>query len=95
MTYKETYIASTEKHEQSLMLITVKTQQYADRFTVEVAIPIAADGVPAPVPGAGSKWKAQFMRTRVMPDSAREYATWTVSDGYHDFAQFGTVVFDD
>jgi hypothetical protein len=30
-----------------------------------------------------------------MPDSAREYATWTVSDGYHDFAQFGTVVFDD
>ncbi len=92
MMYKETYIASTEKHEQSLMLITVKTERTADRFTVEAAVPIAADGVPAP--GAGQRWKAQFMRTRVMPDSAREYATWTVSDGYHDFAHFGTVVFD-
>ena len=92
VTYQETYVHSTEKHETSNMPIRFAAKQYADRFTVEAAVPLGEGGLPAPKPG--EQWKGQFMRTRVAPSSAREYTTWAPAEGYNDFSSFGAVLFD-
>lgn len=92
ITYQE---IATDKHEKmatSTIPVQCKAAKHSDRFTIEVAVPLGAEGLPAPKPG--ERWKAQFMRTRVTPSSAREYAAWTVSEGYHDFKSFGTVTFE-
>ncbi len=91
VTYQETVEIASDKRRKSELPVICKATKYPDRFTVEAAVPIAASGITAPAPGA--RWKAQFMRTRVLPSGRREHATWTPTDAFHDHSAFGTIEF--
>jgi hypothetical protein len=90
--YQELYEVATEKHAPTSIATVIHVRQHPDRFTIEAAVPLGPEGIPAPQPG--SSWPVQFMRTRVAPDGTRQYTTWTASNGYHDVAHFGTVDFE-
>ena len=91
VTFQEiaTHMQGTKR--KTALPVLCKARQYKDRFTVEAAIPLGTDGVPAPAPG--QVWRAQFMRTRAQRDGRREHATWTPTDALHDYSRFGTVLF--
>jgi hypothetical protein len=91
VTYQEIATSMQDQRRTTSIPAICRARKYGDRFTVEAAVPIGPEGVPEPKPGA--QWKAQFMRTRVLPDGGREHATWTPTDSFHDHARFGTVVF--
>ena len=91
VTFQETVVIESDLREQSALPVVCAARRYDDRFTIEVAIPLGAAGIP--VPQAGATWRGQFMRTRVMPDGQREHAAWTLTDSFHDAAKFGTIAF--
>ena len=92
VTFQEIATHLHEKQRKSSLPVICKTEKLADRFTVEAAIPIGKAGVPAPKPG--ERWRAQFMRTRVMLDGRREHATWAVTGSLHDHTKFGSLAFE-
>ena len=92
VTYEETSDAAREKVEKGTVALQCHAHKLPGRFTVEVAVPLGAGGLPAPQPG--EEWQAQFMRTRVDPTGTREFNTWTISEGYHDANAFGKLVFE-
>ena len=92
VTYQETAEAAREKVERGALALQCHARMSPRRFTVEVAVPLGAGGLPAP--RRGEEWQAQFMRTRVAPAGTREFNTWTISEGYHDAPAFGKLVFE-
>jgi hypothetical protein len=92
VTFQEIATHLQEKQRKSSVPVIAKAKKLADRFTIEAAIPIGSAGVPAPKPN--ERWKAQFMRTRVMLDGRRKHATWTITDSLHDYTKFGVLIFE-
>ena len=91
VTFQEIATGMQEKQRKSSVPVICKAQKYPDRFTIEAAVPIGHEGLPEPKPGV--QWKAQFMRTRVLPSGRREHSTWVPTDSFHDYDRFGVVVF--
>ena len=91
-TYQHAITGEQDKERNTAIPVGAKARTYPDRFTVEIAIPLGSARLPAPKPG--QRWKAQFMRTRVLPSAAREHSAWNPTESFHDYTRFGTAVFE-
>jgi len=91
VTFQEISTHMHDKQRKSSVPVVCRVAKQEGRFTIEVAVPVGDGGLPSPK--VGSSWRAQFMRTRVLPSGLREHATWTPVESLYDLESFGSILF--
>jgi hypothetical protein len=89
MSNKGIYYYKKKVRKNTNIKIMTKVLKKSGVFIVEAAIPLGKNGLPEPE--TGKDWRVQFMRTRVSPDGAHEFTTWSPSDKYHNIKCFGVM----